>query len=58
VVEKENLSVRINPNSFIECEKKKIDMTMKMKFAINMYTQILNTISSEYNRVSKSVPII
>jgi hypothetical protein len=33
-------------------------MTMKIKFAINMYTQILNTISSQYNRVSKSVLII
>jgi hypothetical protein len=38
MVEKANISVRINPNNFIACEKKKINM-MKMKLTINMYTQ-------------------
>jgi hypothetical protein len=38
--------------------KKKIVMTMKMKFAIIMHTQILNTICSQYERIFKSVLII
>jgi hypothetical protein len=32
-------------------------MMMKMKFTTNMYTQILNTISSEYKRISEPVLI-
>jgi hypothetical protein len=32
-------------------------MTIKMKFALNMHTQIFNTVCSQYNRISKSVLI-
>jgi hypothetical protein len=37
MAEKENVSVQINPNNFIECEKNKINM-MKKKLTINVYT--------------------
>jgi hypothetical protein len=53
MVEMENVIVGISPS-----EKNKIDMTMKMKFAIDMHTQILNTICSQCKRISKSVLII
>jgi hypothetical protein len=33
-------------------------MKMKMKFAINVHTQILNTAYSQYKRISNSVLII
>jgi hypothetical protein len=33
-------------------------MTVKMKLAVNMHTQILNTICSQYEEISKPVPII
>jgi hypothetical protein len=38
--------------------KKKIDMTTKMKFAVNMHTQILNTICSQCEGISKFVLMI
>jgi hypothetical protein len=38
--------------------KQKINMTKKMKFAINMRTQILNKICSQYKGISESVLII
>jgi hypothetical protein len=44
MVEKENVIIRINPSSFIACEKKKMDIMMKIKFTVNMYTKILNYI--------------
>jgi hypothetical protein len=37
--------------------KKKIDMTMKTKFAISIHAQVLNTIYSQYKRMSESVVI-
>jgi hypothetical protein len=33
-------------------------MMMEMKFTINIYTKILNTICSQYKRISKSVLIV
>jgi hypothetical protein len=33
-------------------------MTMKIKFAVSMYTQIINTACSQCKRISKSVWII
>jgi hypothetical protein len=57
-VEKENVIVRISHRNFIACDKNQIDMTMKMKFAINMHSQILNTISSQCKKISESVLII
>jgi hypothetical protein len=37
MVENKNVSVRINPSSFIVREKTKINMMMKMEFTINMF---------------------
>jgi hypothetical protein len=50
--------VRISPSNFSAFEKKKIDMTMRMKFAINMHTQILNAVFSQYKGISESVLIM
>jgi hypothetical protein len=57
MAENKNVSVRNNPNNFLACEEKRVNMMRKMKFAINMYTQTLNTICSQYKRISKSVLI-
>jgi hypothetical protein len=57
MVGKENVTVRFNHSNFIAREKN-IDTMMKIKFTINMYTQILNANCSQYKRRSKSVLII
>jgi hypothetical protein len=35
-----------------------MDITLKMRFEINIHTQILNTICSQYKGISESVLII
>jgi hypothetical protein len=42
----------------ISVHVEEIDMMMKMKFALNMHTQILKKIRSQYKGVYKSVLII
>jgi hypothetical protein len=42
----------------VNVEEQKLDITMKMKFAIDMNTQILNKICSRYEGISESVLII
>jgi hypothetical protein len=39
-------------------KKKKINMMMKMKFTVNMYTQFLKAICLQYKRTFKSVLIV
>jgi hypothetical protein len=46
-----------SPSNFSARENKIMDMTMKMKFAINMHTQLFNIICSQYKGISKSVLI-
>jgi hypothetical protein len=56
-VEKENVIVRINANNYIVHEKK-MYVLMKMEFLINIFSQIIDTVSSQYRRITKSVLII
>jgi hypothetical protein len=53
MVEKENVILRINPNNFIAREKENQHDDQN-----EIYSQIINTICSQYKRISKSVLIV
>jgi hypothetical protein len=55
MLENKNVSVRIKPCNFVACEENKINMLMRIKFTVNMHTQILNTSSSRCKKVSRNI---